>query len=217
MRNINEIYNQKYNEMEDEEILDLIHIGEIEAYEYLMYKYQRLVLSKTKTYFLIGADREDIIQEGMIGLFKAIRDFKKDKLSTFISFADLCITRQIITAIKTASRQKHLPLNTYISLDKPIYDTESNSTLMDTLTISKTLDPQEIVISKEEFKNIEVNVLGILSELERGVLFLYLDGQSYKEISGELNSHVKAIDNALTRIKRKLEKYFELRKLAMEN
>ncbi|TCN19377.1 RNA polymerase sporulation-specific sigma factor [Mesobacillus foraminis] len=201
----------KYLEMEDEEIVDAVHNGESEALDYLIRKYRNFVRAKARSYFLIGADREDIVQEGMIGLYKAIRDFKGDKLSSFRAFAELCITRQIITAIKTATRQKHIPLNSYVSLDKPIYDEESDRTLMDMLSGAKIMDPEELIINQEEFNLIEVKMDELLSDLERKVLALYLDGQTYQEISEELNRHVKSIDNALQRVKRKLEKYLDVR------
>lgn len=149
----------------------------------------------------MGADREDIVQEGMIGLFKAIRDYKEDKLSSFKAFAELCITRQIITAIKTATRQKHIPLNSYVSLDKPIYDEESDRTLLDVISEAKVTDPEEMIISQEEYTDIESKISELLSDLERKVLSLYLDGRSYQEISEQLNRHVKSIDNALQRVK----------------
>ncbi|RKO63403.1 RNA polymerase, sigma 30 subunit, SigH [Caldibacillus debilis GB1] len=202
---------QKYKDLDDELIVELVHQGESDALDYLVHKYRLFVRAKARSYFLIGADREDIIQEGMIGLFKAIRDYKEDKFTSFKAFAELCITRQMITAIKTATRQKHIPLNSYISLDKPIYDEESDRTLMDTLSGSKLSDPEELIINKEEYDHIEVKMSELLSDLERKVLALYLDGQSYQEISEELNRHVKSIDNALQRVKRKLEKYLETR------
>ena len=129
-------------------------------------KYRNFVRAKARSYFLIGADKEDIVQEGMIGLYKAIRDFKGDKLSSFKAFAELCITRQIITAIKTATRQKHIPLNSYVSLDKPIYDEESDRTLMDVISGAKVLDPEELIINQEEFDHIEVKMAELLSDLE---------------------------------------------------
>ena len=167
--------------------------------------------AKARSYFLIGADREDIIQEGMIGFYKAIRDFRNDKLSSFRAFAELCVTRQIITAIKTATRQKHIPLNSYVSLNKPIYDEESDRTLLDVLSGAQASDPEELVISREEFAEIEKRMEEILSGLEWQVLMSYLDGKSYQEIARELHRHVKSIDNALQRVKRKLEKYMENR------
>lgn len=198
-----------YAEMTDEEIVELAQQGEQSAVEYLVDKYRNFVRAKARSYFLIGADKEDIIQEGMIGLFKAIRDYKTDKLTSFRAFAELCITRQIITAIKTATRQKHIPLNSYVSLNKPIYDEESDRTLMDILSTTKITNPEEIIISREEFIFIERKMGEILSSLEWKVLMAYLEGKSYQEIAVELKRHVKSIDNALQRVKRKLEKYLE--------
>lgn len=207
--------NEKYLQFDDEELIELVHIGDSEALDYLIQKYRNFVRAKARTYFLIGADKEDIVQEGMIGLYKAVRDFKGDKLSSFKAFAELCITRQIITAIKTATRQKHIPLNSYVSLDKPIYDEESDRTLMDIISGTKVLDPEELIINKEEFDDIELKMAELLSDLERKVLALYLDGQTYQEISEELNRHVKSIDNALQRVKRKLERYLEVREISL--
>ncbi len=204
-----------YDLLEDEELIELIQEGESEALDYLIKKYRNFVRAKARAYFLIGADREDIVQEGMIGLYKAIRDFKEDKLASFKAFAELCITRQIITAIKTATRQKHIPLNSYVSLDKPIYDEESDRTLMDVISGAKILDPEELLINREKINNIESKVMELLSDLERKVLALYLDGRSYQEISDELDRHVKSIDNALQRVKRKLERYLELREFGV--
>ena len=143
----------------------------------------------------------------MIGLYKAIRDFKADKLSSFRAFAELCITRQIITAIKTATRQKHIPLNSYVSLNKPIYDEESDRTLLDVLSGTKISDPEELIIGREELENMEVKIGEVLSDLEWEVLKSYLEGKSYQEIACDLDRHAKSIDNALQRVKRKLEKY----------
>ena len=198
-----------YNAMLDEEIIEEAQKGSTKALEYLINKYKSFVKAKARTYFLIGADREDIIQEGMIGLYKAIRDFREDKLSSFRAFAELCITRQIITAIKTATRQKHIPLNSYVSLNKPIFDEESDRTLMDVISEENFADPEEMIINREEFMGIELKMGEILSGLEWEVLSLYLQGKSYQEIGEELDRHVKSIDNALQRVKRKLEKYLE--------
>lgn len=198
-----------YAEVPDEETVELAQQGEQLAVEFLVDKYKNFVRAKARSYFLIGADREDIIQEGMIGLFKAIRDYRVDKLTSFRAFAELCITRQIITAIKTATRQKHIPLNSYVSLNKPIYDEESDRTLMDIITTTGITNPEEIIISREEFIFIEKKMGEILSSLEWKVLMSYLEGKSYQEISLDLKRHVKSIDNALQRVKRKLEKYLE--------
>lgn len=200
-----------FDSMLDEELVISAREGDKEALEYIINKYKNFVRAKARSYFLIGADREDIVQEGMIGLYKAIRDFKNDKLSSFRAFAELCITRQIITAIKTATRQKHIPLNSYISLNKPIYDEESDRTLLDILTAAKITDPEELVISKEELSSIECKIGEILSDLELEVLMSYLQGKSYQEIAVDLDRHVKSIDNALQRVKRKLEKFLEVK------
>lgn len=190
----------------DEEIVMDAKAGDNKAQEYLIFKYENFVKAKAKSYFLIGADKEDIYQEGMIGLYKAIRDFNPEKSTSFKAFAEICVTRQIITAIKTATRQKHIPLNTYVSLNKPIYEEESERTLLDVLSGLKISDPEELMISKEQMNFIEKKISGVLSELEKDVLTSYLDGKSYREIACDLERHAKSIDNALQRVKRKLEK-----------
>lgn len=195
----------------DEDLIEHVRSGDESALDQLIERYKAFVRAKARSYFLIGADREDIVQEGMIGLYKAIRDYRDDKLASFKAFAELCVTRQIITAIKTATRQKHVPLNSYISLDKPIYDEESERTLLDIISGAVVADPEELMIHREEFDAIEIQMKKLLSELERDVLILYLDGRSYQEIAEDLSRHVKSIDNALQRVKRKLEKYLERR------
>lgn len=200
-----------YETMTDEEVVALAGNGDLNAQEYLINKYKNFVRAKARTYFLLGGDKEDLIQEGMIGMYKAIRDFRPDKLSSFRAFAELCITRQIITAIKTATRQKHIPLNSYVSLNKPIYDEDSDRTLLDVITGTKITDPEELIISREEFDNIEEKMGELLSSLELRVLMYYLEGKSYQEIAEDLGRHVKSIDNALQRVKRKLEKYLDTR------
>ncbi|OPJ54912.1 RNA polymerase sporulation sigma factor SigH [Alkalithermobacter paradoxus] len=205
------VHTYEDEELEVEEIVIKAKHGDSYALDYLMKKYKNFVRSKAKSYFLVGADKEDIMQEGMIGLYKAIRDYDEEKTSSFRAFAELCITRQIITAIKTATRQKHIPLNSYVSLNKPIYDDESDRTLLDIITSGIVTDPEELLISREEIKNIESKMNEILSSLELEVLDLYLKGKSYQQIAKGLNRHVKSIDNALQRVKRKLEKYLESR------
>lgn len=200
---------ERFRDMTDEQIVKLAQEADGMALEYLLNKYKNFVRSKARSYFLIGADHEDIVQEGMIGLYKAIRDFKEDKLSSFRAFAELCITRQIITAIKTATRQKHIPLNSYVSLNKPIYEEESDRTLLDVITEGWVTNPEDLLISKEDLSSIEGQIGEMLSGLEKQVLFYYLDGKSYQEISEDLGRHVKSIDNALQRVKRKLQKYLE--------
>ncbi|HZG82892.1 RNA polymerase sporulation sigma factor SigH [Brevibacillus panacihumi] len=210
---LKELKHAQYELLTDEEVVDLVRDDDTEALEYLINKYKNFVRAKARSYFLIGADREDIVQEGMIGLYKSIRDFRGDKLTSFKAFAELCITRQIITAIKTATRQKHIPLNSYVSLDKPIYDEDSDRTLLDVICGTKVTDPEELFINREEFDDIEGKMSEILSDLERQVLMLYLDGRSYQQIAVELKRHVKSIDNALQRVKRKLERYLEGREI----
>lgn len=199
----------KMDELEDIDLLALIRQGDSYALDLLINRYLSFVRAKARAYFLVGADREDIIQEGMIGLYKAIRDYDLDKPTPFKAFAELCVTRQIITAIKTATRQKHAPLNTYVSLDKPIYDEESDRTLLDILSGSEEKDPQEMLVSRENYGTLEFKLSELLSGLEKEVLQLYLDGCTYQEISEQLKRHVKSIDNALQRVKRKLEKLLE--------
>lgn len=200
----------KYESLKDETLVMLAHDGESEALDFLINKYRSFVSAKARSYFLIGADREDIVQEGMIGLYKAVRDYQTGKLSSFKAFAELCITRQMITAIKTATRQKHIPLNSYISLDKPLYDEESEQTLLDVLSGTGILNPEELLLNRERFTLMEGKMVEVLSYLERCALALYLDGQSYREISKTLNRSEKAIDNALQRVKKKFERYSEL-------
>ncbi|MBQ7529375.1 RNA polymerase sporulation sigma factor SigH [bacterium] len=199
-------YSASLDERQDEEVVKLAKDGDEFATEYLISKYKNFVRVKAKSYFLVGADREDIIQEGMIGLYKSIRDFRADKLSSFRAFAELCITRQIITAIKTATRQKHIPLNSYVSLNKPIYDEDSDRTMLDVLSSNKVSDPEEVYISAELSYDLKDKIRQNLSELESQVLQSYLEGKSYQEMARELNRHVKSIDNALQRVKRKIER-----------
>ena len=191
-------FDARFAGMSDERVVELCHQGNAEAMEYLLDKYKNFVRSKARSYFLIGADHEDIVQEGMIGLYKAIRDYRSEKLSSFRAFAELCVTRQ-----------KHIPLNSYVSLNKPIFDDETDRTLMDIISEEMASNPEELLISREDISLIEGRIGGMLSPLEKQVLLRYLDGKSYQDISDELGRHVKSIDNALQRIKRKLLKYLE--------
>ncbi|MBQ8082426.1 MAG: RNA polymerase sporulation sigma factor SigH [Clostridia bacterium] len=200
--------NERFAAMTDEEVVAMAQAGDGQALAFLLDKYKNFVRSKARGYFLIGADHEDIVQEGMIGLYKAIRDFKPARLASFRAFAELCVKRQIITAIKTATRQKHFPLNSYISLNKPLYDEESDRTLLDVIE-GRVTNPEDLYISQEELENIQVKIDGLLSDLEREVMNAFLDGKSYQEIAESLGRHVKSIDNALQRIKRKLTKLLE--------
>ena len=197
-----------FESMTDEQVVVLAQETDGPALEYLLNKYKNFVRTKARSYFLIGADHEDIVQEGMIGLYKAIRDYKEEKLSSFRAFAELCITRQIITAIKTATRQKHVPLNSYVSLNKPLYGEESDRTLLDVIE-GRVTNPEELYISQEDLARIQTQISEVLSDLERQVLDAFMDGKSYQEIAELLGRHVKSIDNALQRVKRKLFKFRE--------
>lgn len=204
---------REFDKWEDDRVIFAVRSGNTLALEHLLSKYRHFVQAKARAYFLAGGDYEDIVQEGMIGLYKAVRDFNGDKLSSFKAFAELCIKRQIITAIKSATRQKHVPLNTYVSLDKPLYEEESERTLLDIVCDQEMINPEALIINKEELDYIEKKMGEILSELERQVLTLYLEGWTYQEISANLNRRVKSIDNALQRIKQKLGRYVELKKV----
>lgn len=193
----------KYEPLADEEIVRMAQEGDGQALVFLLDKYKNFVRARARSYFLIGADHEDIVQEGMIGLYKAIRDYRADREASFRAFAELCIKRQIITAIKTATRQKHVPLNSYVSLNKPLFDEESDRTLMDVIE-GRVTNPEELFISQEEVNHIHEQIDLLLSDLEKQVLEAFMDGKSYQEIAVMLDRHVKSIDNALQRVKRKL-------------
>ena len=193
-----------YENMTDEEIVSLAE-KDRSAEEFLLNKYKNLVKSRAKMYFLAGGDNDDLMQEGMIGLFKAIHDYNSDKQASFYSFAELCVKRQIFTAIKTAARQKHQPLNTYISLNKPVHEDVSERTLVETLAERESVDPEKLYIMHEKLKDIEKEIDEKLSDLEKRVLILHLQGMSYQEISEIINKPTKSIDNALQRIKKKLD------------
>ena len=195
-----------YAAMEDEEVLTYVHAGCKRGMEHLIEKYKPLVRAKARSYFLIGADREDIVQEGMIGLFKAVRDYKDDKSIPFRVFAEMCITRQIITAVKTATRQKHIPLNSYVSLNRKVFDEESEKFLIEVIQEVSIANPEELFINKEQFTVIESRVMELLSPFEKEVLAKYLAGVTYQDIAKQLNKPVKSIDNALQRLKKKIEK-----------
>ena len=197
------------SDLNDEAIIGLVKEGNEAAQEYILNKYKSVVKSKARAYFLIGADREDIIQEGMIGLYKAVRDFQPDRHASFRGFADLCINRQMITAVKTATRQKHMPLNSYVSLNKQIFDDETVHTYMDMLKEGDNSNPESMIISRENLNYIESNLSKILSSLELKVLSLYLTGKTYSEIAQILGKPEKSIDNALQRVKKKIEKFLE--------
>ena len=194
-----------YEQLTDEELLSLHRAGDARAEEALYARYKQIVRSKARTYFLIGADREDIIQEGMIGLYKAVVDYQFDKNASFRSFAELCITRQIISAIKAATRKKHVPLNTYISFNRPAYESENERPLIDVLTSTRISDPEEVLIGRENYAAVADSIEHSLSRLERDTLGLYLYGYSYQQIADHLQVTSKSVDNAIQRVKKKLE------------
>jgi RNA polymerase sporulation-specific sigma factor len=200
----------------DEELVELYHDGQ-EAMEVLLLRYREFTRLKARPYFLPGADKNDIVQEGMIGLYKAIRDFQAERQSSFRAFAELCITRQIITAIKSATRQKHIPLNSYVSLNRPVSQTDDPDwSLEDVIETPQVADPAELVISQDELQSMKIAFAEILSDFEAEVLHMYVEGKSYQEISGHLHRHVKSIDNAIQRIKRKVELHLRDRAGALE-
>ncbi len=200
-----------FSQIDDEQVAVIAQKGNEEAIEYLLYKYKNVVRSKARNYFLVGADREDILQEGMIGLYKAIRDYNPNKAASFHGFAELCVTRHIISAVKSATRLKHAPLNSYVSLSRSVFDDDSDRTLLDVLPPETDQDPQEIYIRQENRMAIESRLTEVLSSFEWEVLNYYLQDKSYREISALLHRQAKSIDNALQRIKHKLEKYLRER------
>ena len=199
----------------DDELVLAARAGDDVALAELLTKYRNFARVKARSYFLVGADREDIVQEGMIGLYKAIRDFNTEMQTSFRAFAELCVTRQIITAIKTATRQKHTPLNSYVSFNRPVVsDEDGDRTLGDVIPTVAITDPADLVISSERIRALQRHFDEVLSDLETEVLRLYVEGKSYQEIAESLNRHVKSIDNALQRIKRKLEMHLRAREIA---
>ena len=190
----------------DEDLVALYRAGDEEAVDELLSRYRSFARIKGRSYFLAGADRDDIVQEGMIGLYKAIRDFAPEHEVSFRAFAELCVTRQIITAVKTATRQKHVPLNTYVSLSQPVGDDEDpDRTLHEVLANARAPDPADVVIGNEELRSMKLAFAEILSDFEAEVLHMYVEGKSYQEIAAHLDRPVKSIDNAIQRIKRKVE------------
>ncbi len=195
----------EYDSLSDEELVELSASGDRRATEFILSKYKNLVRSRAKAYFIAGADRDDIVQEGMIGLFKAVRDFDITKQASFCGFAEICIKRQMLTAIKAAARQKHAPLNSYVSLNEPIYEDNSERALVDMIAQRQVIDPEELFLRREKAEMLTAEIEDKLSNLEKTVLALYIDGMNYQEIAIELDRTPKSIDNALQRIKRKLE------------
>lgn len=193
----------KYENKTDEDIVADFKNGEMEALEYLLEKYKALVNIKVCKYFIVGAEREDIVQEGLIGLYKAIKDFDIKKQSSFKSFANLCIERQLITAIKTSNRQKHMPLNSYVSLNNAAYDDNEDISLLEIFDSKTTEDPLDTLTQKEYYETVKQVIRDNLSSFEKKVLSGYINGESYVNIAKKLDSPVKSIDNAIQRIRKK--------------
>jgi RNA polymerase sporulation-specific sigma factor len=194
----------RFQLMPDEDVVALARAGHDQAVEHLLSKYRYLVESKARCYFLAGADHEDVVQEGMIGLYKAIRDFREDRLAHFRAFAELCVTRQIITAVKSATRQKHVPLNGYVSLHYPAIDSDSEGSLLECIADERSPDPASWVTDRKDSCAVQAKLRHMLSDLESCVLEHYLEGQSYREMSRALHCRTKCVDNALQRVKRKI-------------
>lgn len=207
--------NQKWGRLSDEALLSKIHFSGhpneiLEATDVLMERYKEMVRSKARTYFLIGADRDDVIQEGMIGLYKAIMDYKSEKNASFHTFAQLCVVRQILSAVRVSSRLKHLPLNEYISLNRPVNDEDGKeTTMLDLLPDPNGCSPEDILMSIEERKRLDKQIDTSLSPLERRVLRLFLQGLDYIEIAEKIEKSPKSVDNALQRVKQKISRMLQ--------
>ena len=201
-------FNEKNNftNMKDEELITLIKLGNQEALDFIIHKYKELVNMKVSKYYIIGAEKEDIIQEGMIGLYKAIKGFEQDKQNSFKTFANLCIERQLITAIKTSNRQKHIPLNSYLSLNTSAYEDDNEASLIDIFDSHTIEDPLDTIANKEYLSQMEAKIDESLSSFEKKVFVHYKQGKSYNDIAKEMNTKVKSIDTALQRIKKKVNK-----------
>ena len=216
--------NNNYNNMSDDELLELINKKDTDALDFLICKYKDLVNSKVNKYFIIGAEKEDIVQEGLIGLYKAIKDYKPDKQNSFKSFANLCIERQLITAIKSSNRQKHMPLNSYLSLNMTAFENEdgnNDTQIVDVLENTVIEDPLDTITKKEYFSSVENVIDSSLSDFEKKVLNRYVQGESYVKIAERLDAPVKSVDNAIQRIRKKTAKNIQaesnIYKLLMKN
>lgn len=199
-------FGNQYDNMSDEDLISYIKSGDKYALDYLLEKYKELVNMKVSRYYIVGAEKEDIIQEGMIGLYKAIKSFEIDKQASFKSFANMCIERQLITAIKSSNRQKHIPLNSYLSLNTAAYENEEDTELIDIFDSNTTEDPLDTITKKEYYKTVEDTIDKSLSKFEKQVLEKYIQGESYVDIANKLDAPVKSIDNAIQRIRKKAVK-----------
>lgn len=195
--------NEDYEKMSDEEAIKLIKQGDKGALDFIMDKYKEIVNIKVSKYFIIGAEKDDIVQEGLIGLYKAIKNFDSEKDNSFKTFANLCIERQLITAIKTSNRQKHQPLNSYLSLNMSAYEDEEAEPVIDIFDSNQIEDPLDTITKKEYYTEIENAIDKSLSDFEKKVLNRFANGESYVQIADKLNTPVKSVDNAIQRIRKK--------------
>ena len=203
-------------ELDDHYLIALAKQGRRDAYDRIVRRYYGFVRLKASSYFLIGGDSDDLIQEGLVGLYKAVRDYRSDRESSFRNFAELCITRQIITAVKTSTRNKHTPLNEYVSFSQtPAAGGDGDPTLDELLPGPSAHDPANQVISSEELHSLVACLSSVLSELESSVLSLYLDGYSYEAIGERLECDTKTVDNALQRVKRKVGSHLASRQVLL--
>lgn len=204
------IVNDEYGKYSDEELVAKYHNGDNKAADFLVEKYKNLVRKKVRSYYLVGADSEDLLQEGMLGLFKAIRDYNPNKDAIFMTFASLCISRHIRSVMTSYNRKKNIPLNNYVSFDETISDgaEENNVKVVDTLVSESKLNPEDLLIAKEQFVNIQASINNDLSKFEQQVLELYIEGLSYTEIAKILEKSAKSIDNAIQRIRNKISKKY---------
>lgn len=199
---------EKYKVLSDEELVTLARDGDADAEEYLIQKYKDTARNRSRLYFMVGGDREDIVQEGMIGIFKAIRSYDPEKQASFRTFVELCISRQIITAIKRAGRMKHSPLNTSVSLWRPVSEEDNGNTLADTLSSDSDTDPETVLLLTEIIDYVTSEDSKVFSELEMKVWMEYIQGKSCAQIAAEMDRTPKSIDNAIQRTKRKISLYF---------
>ena len=201
--------NTKYENLTDEEIIERYNNGDNEALDFIINKYRNIVDMKVGKYFIIGAEKEDIVQEGLIGLLKADKNFNSEKDNSFKTFANLCIERQLITAIKTSNRQKHQPLNTYVSLNSTTYDDNDDIQVIDILDAHQIEDPLDTVTKEEYYTNVKNAINKSLSKFEKDVLYKYIEGNSYEQIASSLDTPVKSVDNAIQRIRKKASRNIE--------
>lgn len=206
--NANDSLKKDYDKMKDEDLIEIIKSGDKHALDYLIHRYKELVNIKVSKYYIVGAEHEDIVQEGLIGLFKAIKSYKADMNNSFKTFANMCIERQLITAIKTSNRQKHMPLNSYLSLNMSAYDEtdEDDTQIMEVFNAALIEDPLDTITKKEYYSNVENTIEKSLSDFEKQVLNQYINGNSYVEIAQRLDAPVKSVDNAIQRIRKKAVK-----------